>query len=133
MSAITETEPGGEMVCILDFSAQPRDPDNQPIAGERRHFHIGERVRYRSSFFKSTPKDNPTGYMAVFEPVDRHDMKRYAAAQSYFVTLECWEELKKHFASAAARKKQGDPVIQEPEVDTQSPSSPPAEPARPFP
>lgn len=105
MSAITETEPGREMVCILDFSAQPRGPDNEPVTGERRQFRIGEHVRYRSFFFKSTPVDNPTGYMAIFESMDRNDLNRYAAVQNYFVTLDCWEGLRKHLARARARTK----------------------------
>jgi hypothetical protein len=105
MSAITETVPGAEMVCILEFSAQPRDLANQPIAGGRRHFRIGEHVRYRSFFFKSTPEDNPTGYMAVFESIDRGDPKRYAARETFFVTLECWEGLRKHFAGGAPKRK----------------------------
>ena len=99
MSAITETEPGGEMVCILEFSAQPRDGQARPIPGERRMFRIGERVRYLTHFFKNTPEDNPIGYMAVFEPLDPKDKKHYAATQTYFVSLDCWEGLKKHFAS----------------------------------
>ncbi|MGP0067237.1 MAG: hypothetical protein ACLQGP_27040 [Isosphaeraceae bacterium] len=99
MSAITETEPGGEMVCIQSFSARPRDVDDAPIPGIRRDFQVGERVRFISSYFKKTPQDNPTGYMAVFEPLDRRDKNRYAATQDYFVALECWEGLKKHFAS----------------------------------
>ncbi len=107
MSAITETEPGGEMVCILDFSARPRDLDNQPIAGKLRHFHIGERVRYRGFFFKSTPEDNPSGYMAVFEPIDQEDENRYAAVQTYFVTLDCWEGLRKHFTKRGSKEKAG--------------------------
>jgi hypothetical protein len=108
MSAITETKPGGEMVCLLEFSAQPRDLDNNPVAGERRQFRIGEHVRFRGFYFKATPEDNPTGYMAVFEPMERHDSKCYAARETFFVTVECWEDLGKHFASIAARKKPSD-------------------------
>src|SRR5271155_2107790 len=99
MSVITETEPGGEIVCILSFSARPRDPDNGPIPGARRDFHVGERVRYISWFLKNTPVDNPTGHMVVFEPLDGRDRNHYAATQNDFVTLECWEGLRKHFAS----------------------------------
>ena len=87
------------MVCIQSFSARPRDADDATIPGTRRDFQVGERVRFISSYFKNTPKDNPTGYMAVFEPLDRRGKNRYAATQDYFVTLECWEGLKKHFAS----------------------------------
>ncbi len=100
MSAITETQPGGEMVCILEFSARPRGADNQPIPGPRRDFHIGERVRYIASFFKDTPEDNPTGYMAVFEPLNQEDQARYAATQNYFVTIDCWEGLREHFCNS---------------------------------
>jgi hypothetical protein len=99
MSAIMETESGGEMICILGFSARPRGLDDQPVPGERRSFRVGERVRYVTFFYKKTPKDNPTGYMAVFEPLDLEDENRYAASESYFVTLDCWEGLRKHFAS----------------------------------
>ena len=99
MSAITETEPGGEMVCILGFSARPRGLDNQPIPSARRSFQVGERVRYVIFLYKDTPADNPTGYMAVFEPLHSEDKKRYAATQDYFVTLDCWEGIRKHFAS----------------------------------
>jgi hypothetical protein len=99
MSAITEAAPGGELVCILGFSARPRNQGSMPIPKERRTFRVGERVRYVSSFFKGTPEDNPTGHMAVFEPLDQDDMNRYAAAASYFVSLDCWEGLRKYFAS----------------------------------
>jgi hypothetical protein len=98
MSAITETEPGSEMVCILGFSARPRGLDDQPISGARRRFHVGERVRYVTFFYSHTPEDNPIGYMAVFEPIDKADKNRYAASQNYFVTLDCWEGLREHFA-----------------------------------
>jgi len=98
LSAITETEPGAEIVCILEFSAQPRDPDGHPVPGPRREFHVGDRVRYLSSYYKNSPEDNPTGHMAVFGPLDHEDQKHYAATQNYFVTVDCWEGLKRHFA-----------------------------------
>jgi len=37
--------------------------------------------------------------------LDRTDPKRYAARETFFVTLECWEGLRKHFARGAAKKK----------------------------
>jgi hypothetical protein len=113
MSAIMETEPGGEMVCILAFSARPRGEDGQPISGERRRFHVGQRVRFFSFFFKSTPQDNPSGYMAVFEPLDPSDKNRYAATETYFVTLDCWEDLGRYFArNRAKRAKRRAPSVE---------------------
>jgi len=125
MSAITETEPGGEMVCILGFSARPRGLDDQPISGARRRFHVGERVRYVTFFYSHTPEDNPIGYMAVFEPIDKADKNRYAATQNYFVTLDCWEGLREHFAltSVTGPDKAGERI--------KSPTAASKKPARP--
>ena len=97
MSAITETEPGGEMVCILAFSARPRGLDNRPRPGPRREFHLGEHVRFVTSFFKETPSDNPTGNMAIFEPLGEPAPGQYAAHETYFVSLDCWDALREHF------------------------------------
>jgi hypothetical protein len=97
MGAITETEPGGEMVCILGFSSHPCDVEGRRIPGEWREFEVGERVRFVGAFFKDTPKDNPTGYMAIFEPLDPLDKNRYAATEVYFVSLDCWEGLRDYF------------------------------------
>jgi hypothetical protein len=99
MSAITETEPGGEMVCIVDFEARPRNDANQPTTGTRRGFSTGEHVRYIRQFFVERPKDNPVGHMAVFEALDPADKNHYAATQAYFVSLECWENLRSYFTS----------------------------------
>ena len=98
MGAISETEPGGEMVCIVGFEARPRDDDNRPVAGKRRSFSTGEHVRYLRQFFVKSPEDNPTGTMAIFEPLDPVDKNRYGATQDYFVGLECWEGLEAYFA-----------------------------------
>jgi hypothetical protein len=98
MSAIAETEPGGEMVCILDFEARPRDINDQPIAGKRRAFTTGEHVRYIRHFFVAKPEDNPIGYMAIFRSMDAKDDNLYGARHDYFVSLDCWENLKEHFA-----------------------------------
>ena len=102
MSAITETEPGGEMVCILAFSARPRGLDDQPIPGPRRRFNVGEHVRYITFFYTATPEDNPIGFMAVFQPLDKADKNRYAATQDYFVTIDCWEGFRQHFAKTGS-------------------------------
>ena len=104
MSAITETEPGGEMVCIVAFSARPRDSDRQPVPGSRREFRVGEHVRLVSSFFKGLPADNPTGYMAIFEPLGNDGQGQYAATQNYFVSLDCWAGLEEYFRRSASGK-----------------------------
>ncbi len=118
MSAISATEPSAEMVCIQSFSARPRDDDDAPIPGTRRDSQVGERVRFISSFFKNTPQYNPTGYMAVFKPLDRRDKNRYSATQGYFVTLECWEGLKKHFASTLVVMMGAGRITKRPEEGT---------------
>lgn len=98
MGVITETEPGGEIVCVLEFSARPRDADRRPASEKRRTFRVGQRVRYVGFFDKRSPEDNPTGRMIVFEPLDPRDRNQYAATQGYFVTDECWEGIARHFA-----------------------------------
>ena len=107
MSAITETEPGGEIVCIVAFSARPRDSDNRPMTGPRREFRVGQHVRFISSFFKDSPADNPSGYMAVFEALDNDGQGQYVATQSYFVPLECWAGLESYFRARASVKNRG--------------------------
>jgi hypothetical protein len=108
MGVISETEPGGEMVCMIGFAARPRSVDNAPVSEKRRKFSVGERVRYITSYYKGTPEDNPTGHMVVFQPLDPEDTNRYAATQDYFVTLDCWDGLEHYFTSrlavAGARK-----------------------------
>lgn len=99
MGAIAETMPGGPMVCLLDFSARPRDVQGQPIQGPRREFRVGERVRFIAGQFVGKPEDNPTGWMAVFEPLQA-DGHQYSAIESYFVTEDCWEGLRNHFAKS---------------------------------
>jgi hypothetical protein len=102
MSAITETEPGGEMVCIIDFEARPRDDNGRPIAEQRRSFSTGEHVRYLGHIFVDAPDDNPGGYLAILQPLDPQNQHRYGATESYFVTLDCWEGLRRYFASNPA-------------------------------
>ena len=99
MSAITETEPGQEMVCILSFEVRPQDGPDQQKQGEYRRFSVGEHVRYLGQFFVDRPEDNPVGYMAIFQPIDKRDDHKYEATQSYFVGMDCWEDLKNYFAN----------------------------------
>jgi len=121
MGAITETEPGGEIICIVGFSARPRGADNQPIPGSWRKFQIGERVRYITYSYKDTPADNPTGYLAVFEPIDHKDQARYTATQNYFVSLDCWEGLRQHFLSTQVAAIERDSVTDRGKKDIRDP------------
>ncbi len=99
MSAMTETTPGGTMVCIREFSARPRDEANVPTSGDRKTFRVGEAVRFLGSLRKETPADNPTGPMAIFEPLEPARRERYAARAGYFVDADCWAGIKDYFAS----------------------------------
>jgi hypothetical protein len=58
--------------------------------------------------YKDTPTDIPTGYMAVFQPIDCQDEARYTATQNYFVSVGCWEGLRQHFLSTQAASIEGD-------------------------
>ncbi len=111
MSVINESQKGDELICLEEFEGPPQGERPSP---ETNHtFRIGERVRYLGFYRHETFADNPVGWMVVFEAGDG---KRYAATQSYFVTLECWEELKKHFArrqrKATPAKKTKTPDMQ---------------------
>jgi hypothetical protein len=74
------------------------------------------------------PEGNPVGYMAVFEPIDKADKNRYAAAQNYFFTLDCWEGLRKHFAlTRGTEAAQADGGIKSPiDASAQKPARPAA-------
>ncbi len=98
MSAILETEPGEELVCIEPFSALP--DGTLPGTKARRSFRIGERVRYVGYYQDNRLKDNPAGWMVRFEPTGSRGRGRYSATQTYFVTTDCWEAVKRHFAKA---------------------------------
>ena len=104
MSAILETEPGNELVCIGRFSAPPRVAT--PRRKGRRSFRIGERVRYIGYYQDERIKDNPAGWMVVFEPLDAKNGNTYAATHTYFSTLETWEALKKYFAKGLMMEPQ---------------------------
>jgi hypothetical protein len=99
MSVINESQPGDELVCIQEFSASP---DGEPFAWETsRTFRVGERIRYVSFRQSQKLKDNPVGWMVLFEGGDG---KSYAATQTNFVTDECWQGLKKFFARRVLRE-----------------------------
>ena len=104
MSAILETEPGGELVCIGRFSAAPKDaPDGSKA---RRIFRIGERVRYAGYYLDERLRDNPAGWMVVFETTDPGDPGQYAASQTDFVTPDDWVALKNYFADRTMSEPQ---------------------------
>lgn len=62
---------------------------------------MGERVRYFGYYRDEHFKDQPVGWMVRFEATDG---KRYAATQTYFVTEETWQNLKKFFARRLLRE-----------------------------
>ena len=97
MSVIIESQAGDELICIEGFSASP---EGESFSWKTsRTFRVGERIRYVSSYRDEHFKDHP-GWMVVFDAVDG---KRYAATQTYFVTEECWQGLKKFFARRSLR------------------------------
>src|SRR5437773_2195955 len=92
MNVILESEKGDELVCIEQFLACS---EGTRFSREGSHtFRVGERVRYVSFRQNQNLKENPAGWMAVFEA---NDGKLYAATQTYFVTKECWDGLKGYF------------------------------------
>jgi hypothetical protein len=99
MSVILECQVGDEFVCIQAFQASP---EGEPFSWATcRHFRIGERLRYVGS--KQDPRliDRPNEWMVVFEAADK---KRYAATQTYFVTEDCWQRIKKVLAKRLLRE-----------------------------
>jgi hypothetical protein len=99
MSVILECQPGDEFVCIQAFHASP---DGESFSWDTcRHFRVGERLRYLDS--KRDPRwaDRPNGWLVVFEATDG---KRYAAIQTYFVTEDCWQRIKKVLARRLLRE-----------------------------
>ena len=99
MSVILECQAGDEFVCIEAFHASP---EGEGFSWDTcRHFRIGERLRYLGS--KQDPRlaDRSNQWMIVFEAADG---KRYAATQTYFVTEECWQLIKKALARRLLRE-----------------------------
>ena len=98
MSVIIESQAGDEVICIERFSGPPQGV--RPSSQSNRAFRIGESVRFVGSYRDDHFKDHPVGWMVVFDAVDG---KRYAATQTYFVTADCWQGLKKFFARRLLR------------------------------
>jgi hypothetical protein len=100
MSVILESQAGDELIVIEAFHASP---EGVRFSTEDSHlFHIGERVRYLGFLQNQHYKDHPgLGWMVRFQAADG---KPYIATQTYFVTEECWQGLKKFFARRLLRE-----------------------------
>jgi len=99
MSVILESLPGDEIVCLGNFHGSP---DGEPFSSETaRHFRVGERLRYAGARQHHNLKDQPGGWQVIY---DAADGKRYSATQTYFVTLETWQGIKKYFARRLMRE-----------------------------
>lgn len=99
MSVLLECQAGEEFVCIEAFHASP---EGEGFSWDTcRHFRVGERLRYLGSKQEPRLADRPNGWMIVFEAADG---KRYAATQTYFVTEECWQTIKKVLARRLLRE-----------------------------
>ncbi len=98
MSVILESQRGDRVVCIMEFGGPP--DGERPSRETNREFKIGERVRFVSAHLDQHFKDQPNGWMVVF---DAADGKRYTATQTYFVTEDCWQGLKEFFAKRLLR------------------------------
>lgn len=96
MNVILESQTGDSIVCIDDFGGSPQGA--VPSWETSRSFSIGERVRYVGSYQDAHFKDQPNGWMVIFEASDG---KRYAATQTYFATEEWWQRIEQHFLQAA--------------------------------
>jgi hypothetical protein len=99
MSVIPESRPGDGLIIVEQFHASP---EGEPFTWESsRRFRVGERVRYVGFLQDPHFKDHPgLGWTVRFEAADG---KRYSATQTYFVTEECWQGLKKFFARRLLR------------------------------
>jgi hypothetical protein len=99
MNVILESEPGDELVCIQVFLATP---EGVPFSSENSHtFRIGESVSYVNFRQNKHQKDSPAGWHVIVRAADG---KHYAATQTFFVTEECWEGLKKFLARRVLRE-----------------------------
>src|SRR5262245_23948369 len=100
MNVIGESQPGDEVTIFQEFNASPH---GQPFSWKTsRRFLVGEQVRYVSFYQDQHAKDIPgLGWMVLF---DAADGKRYAASQTYFMTDECWQDLKKFFTEQSPQR-----------------------------
>ena len=102
MGVISESQAGDELICIVSFSVSPKGTVRSWDTA--REFRVGERIRYVGFRHERGPEyDHPTDWMVDF---DAADGQRYSATHIYFVTVECWEGLKKHFARQLLKEPQ---------------------------
>jgi hypothetical protein len=99
MSVLQEAQPDDEIVIIQQFNTSP---DGEGFSWQTsRRFGVGEQVRFVHFRQDAHYKDHPgLGWTVVF---DTADGKRYAATQTYFVTEEWWQNLKRFFARRLMR------------------------------
>jgi hypothetical protein len=99
MSVLQESRPGDKVVIIQQFNASPADEEFSWDTSRR--FRVGEEVGFVRFFQDPHHAKNPgLGWTVVFETPDG---KRYAATQTYFVTEDCWRNLKRFFARRLMR------------------------------
>ena len=99
MSVILESRSGDEFICTQEFHASP---DGEGFSWNTcRRFRVGERLRYVTFRQHENLKDRPSSWLVIFEAADG---KRYAAVETYFVTEECWQGIKKFFAKRLLRE-----------------------------
>jgi len=63
---------------------------------------VGDRVRLVDARLDPHFKDRPNGWMVVFEA---NGGEQYAAAQTYFVTEECWSGIEQYFIASVANRR----------------------------
>lgn len=111
MSAINESQSGDDLVIIGEFHASP---EGQGFSwDDHRRFRIGERVRYAGYYRNEDSKDNAVCWMVRF---DAADGRRYAATQTFFLTVDQWDALKRYFVRRLLRepKSKGKRLAQPP-------------------
>jgi hypothetical protein len=91
MSVLQKSRSGDRIAIIQRFNASPK---GQPFAwATSRRFRVGEEARFVRVFQDQRQMRHPClGWTVGF---DAADGKRYAATQNYYVTDDCWRNLKR--------------------------------------
>lgn len=99
MSVILECQPGDEFVCIQEFHASP---DGESFSWDTcRKFRVGDRLRFVTFRQQASLQNHSSDWQVIFTAADG---QKYAATQTYFVTEEAWQGIKKHFARRLLRE-----------------------------